>query len=317
MFFYYRAGLQLRFKFSCQSLIRLRVEEEMHMTGKQQNMIDKLPDTVGPATLPELEDMALSKKLHLAKVSWVHHWSDGLFSFRIERPPSFRFRSGEFVMIGLKDGEKPLMRAYSIASPSWEDHLEFFSVKVPGGPLTSRLQHLEAGNYIFLSRKPVGTLIVDALKPGKRLFMVGTGTGLAPFLSVLRDPETHEKFEEIIITHTVREEQELAYRDFLETEIHNDEIFGELLKDRFTYYPTVTRGDFKTKGRITDRIRAGDFAGDLGLIGNRFNPETARVMVCGSLAFNREMATMLEEHGLEEGHNAKPGGFVLEKAFVG
>ena len=185
------------------------------------------------------------------------------------------------------------------------------------GPLTSRLQHLQVGNSIFLSNKPVGTLIIDALRPGKRLFMVGTGTGLAPFLSVLRDPETHEKFEEIIITHTVREEEELAYRDFLESEIHQDEIFGELLKDRFTYYPTVTRGDFRTQGRITDRIRTGDFAEDLGLTGKRFNPETSRVMVCGSLAFNKEMGAMLEEHGLVEGHNSAPGSYVLERAFVG
>jgi ferredoxin--NADP+ reductase len=287
------------------------------MKEELQDMTSELPDKLGPATLVELEQMAGAKKLNLQKVTWVHHWSDSLFSFRIERPPSFRFRSGEFVMIGLKDGDKPLLRAYSIASPSWEDHLEFFSVKVPGGPLTSRLQHLEVGNYIFLSNKPVGTLVVDALQPGKRLFMVGTGTGLAPFLSVLRDPETFEKFDEIIITHTVREEQELAYRDFLETEIHKDEIFGEMLKDRFTYYPTVTRGDFKTRGRITDRIQAGEFAEDLGLIGNRFNPETARVMVCGSLAFNKDMAAMLEEHGLVEGHNNAPGSFVLEKAFVG
>ena len=147
--------------------------------------------------------------------------------------------------------------------------------------------------------------------------MVGTGTGLAPFLSVLRDPETHDRFEEIIITHTVREEQELAYRDFLENEIHADEIFGELLQDRFTYYPTVTRGEFKTPGRITDRIQVGDFAKDLGLIGNRFNPQTARVMVCGSMAFNNDMSTMLKEHGLEEGSNSAPGSFVLERAFVG
>ena len=282
-----------------------------------QQMDPPTTDSVGSATLLELEHMAEKKKLHLLKVTWVHHWSDGLFSFRVERPPSFRFRSGEFVMIGLKDGDKPLMRAYSIASPSWEDHLEFFSVKVPGGPLTSRLQHLQVGNHIFVSNKPVGTLIIDALQPGKRLFMVGTGTGLAPFLSVLRDPETFEKFDEVVITHTVREEQELAYRDFLETEIHQDELFGDLLEGRFTYYPTVTRGDFRTKGRITDRIRAGEFARDLGLIGNRFNPETARVMVCGSLAFNKDMAAMLEEHGLVEGHNNAPGGFVLEKAFVG
>jgi ferredoxin--NADP+ reductase len=273
--------------------------------------------SVGSATLPELQEMAEARKLHLQRVTGVHHWTNGLFSFQIERPDSFRFRSGEFVMIGLKDGDRPLLRAYSIVSPNWEEHLEFFSVKVPEGPLTSRLQHLKVGDYLFLSKKPTGTLVIDALRPGQRLFMVGTGTGLAPFLSVLRSPGTHEKFDEIIITHTVREEQELAYRDFLENEIHADEVFGELLRDRFTYYPTVTRGEFKTPGRITDRIQAGEFADDLGLIGNRFNPETARVMVCGSMAFNYDMSTMLNEHGLEEGSNSAPGSFVIERAFVG
>ncbi|MCB1676059.1 MAG: ferredoxin--NADP reductase [Halioglobus sp.] len=261
--------------------------------------------------------MAETKKLYLQKVIWVHHWTHGLFSFRIERPRGLRFRSGEFVMIGLKVGDRPLLRAYSIASPSWEEHLEFFSVKVREGPLTSRLQHLQIGDYVFVSKKPVGTLIVDALKPGKRLFMVATGTGLAPFLSVLRDPETHERFEEIIITHTVRAEEELAYREFLETEIHDEEILGEWLRDRFTYYPTVTTGEFRTKGRITNRIRSGDFAQDIHLVDNRFNPETDRVMVCGSLAFNKEMAIMLTEHGLVEGHNNDPGTYVVERAFVG
>ncbi len=276
-----------------------------------------LPQALGSATLSEIEAMAGTKKLYFQKVIWVHHWTQGLFSFRVERPRSLRFRSGEFVMIGLKHGDKPLLRAYSIASPSWEDHLEFFSVKVREGPLTSRLQHMQVGNYVFVSKKPVGTLIIDALKSGKRLFMVATGTGLAPFLSVLRDPETHEKFEEIVITHTVREQEELAYRNFLETEIHDDEIFGELLKDRFTYYPTVTRGEFQTRGRITNRIRSGDFAADLHLTNNRFDPETDHVMVCGSMAFNKEMAAMLEEHGMVEGHNNNPGTYVLERAFVG
>ncbi len=267
--------------------------------------------------LADMASMAEAKNLFLERVTWVHHWSEGLFSFRSERPQSFRFRSGEFVMIGLQNDSKPLMRAYSIASPNWEEHLEFFSVKVPDGPLTSRLQHIEVGDHIFISKKPVGTLIVDALAPGKRLFMIGTGTGLAPFLSVLRDPDTHERFSEIIVTHTVREEQELAYREFLETEIHDDEIFGEMLKDRFTYYPTVTRGEFKTPGRITDRIRGGEFAEDLALNNNRFDPEHDRVMLCGSLSFNKEMEALLQEHGLHEGHNSAPGSYVVERAFVG
>ncbi len=265
----------------------------------------------------KLKDMADEKKLFLEKIIWVHHWTESLFSFRIERPNSFRFRSGEFIMIGLNDNKKPLLRAYSIVSPNWEEHLEFFSIKVPDGPLTSRLQHLKEGDHLFLGKKPTGTLVTDALKSGKRLFMVGTGTGLAPFLSVLRDPETHEKFDEIVLTHTVREEKELAYRSFLEKEIYSDEIFGELLGNRFTYYPTVTRSEFRTEGRITDRIRSGAFAKDLKLTSKKFNPQTDRVMVCGSMAFNKDMSSMLEEHGLKEGSNSTPGSFVIERAFVG
>tara|TARA_B100001093_G_C26777425_1_gene993019 strand:+ start:213 stop:1049 length:837 start_codon:yes stop_codon:yes gene_type:complete len=265
----------------------------------------------------ELKKMADEKKLFLEKVTWVHHWTESLFSFRIERPDSFRFRSGEFIMIGLQKNEKPLLRAYSIVSPNWEEHLEFFSIKVPDGPLTSRLQHLKKGDHLLLGKKPTGTLVTDALKPGKCLYMVGTGTGLAPFLSVLRDPETTEKFDEIILTHTVRQEKELAYRNFLEKEIHADEIFGELLKNKFTYYPTVTRGKFKTEGRITDRIKSGNFAKDLKLESEHFNPETDRVMVCGSMAFNKDMSLLLEKHGLTEGSNSAPGSFVIERAFVG
>lgn len=265
----------------------------------------------------EMLRIAAGKPLHVQKVTWVRHWTERLFSFRIERPASFRFRSGEFIMIGLAVEGRPLLRAYSIASPNWEDHLEFFSVKVPDGPLTSRLQSIQPGDHIFLGAKPTGTLVLDALKPGKRLYMIGTGTGLAPFLSVLRDPETHERFERIIITHTVRREDELAYRQLLETDIREDEILGEALRDKFVYYPTVTQEEFKYKGRITDRIREGHFARDLGLAGPRFDPAECRVMLCGSMAFNKEMAALLEDHGLVEGSNAEPGTYVLERAFVG
>lgn len=263
-----------------------------------------------------MRDVAERRGLDLAPVLWVHHWTAELFSFRIARPRSFRFASGEFVMIGLLDGEgRPVLRAYSIASPSWEEHLEFFSVKVPEGALTSRLQHLEVGDQIFLGRKPTGTLVADALTPATRLIMVGTGTGLAPFLSVLRDPDTHEKFEQIIITHTVREKEELAYRAFLEEEISDDEIFGQLLRDRFTYYPTVTRGDFHRRGRITDRIRQGLFREDLGLtVADR---ATSRFMICGSIAFNRDMVEILSGWGLHEGTRSEPGDYVVERAFVG
>lgn len=263
-----------------------------------------------------LQAAADDKGLHLVKVTWVHHWTAGLFSFRVERPSTFRFRSGEFIMIGLMgQNGRPLMRAYSIASPSWEEHLEFFSVKVEEGALTSRLQHLREGDHIFLGKKPTGTLVLDALLPGKTLCMVGTGTGLAPFLSVLRDPETHEKFEKIIVTHTVRQTEELAYREFLEEEIHDDEIFGQMLKDRFTYYPTVTRGEFHRKGRITDLIRDGIFHEEVGL--GEDGHGAFRYMLCGSMAFNKDMGALLESHGLVEGSNSEPGTYVMERAFVG
>ena len=263
-----------------------------------------------------LQGVADDKGLHLAKVTWVHHWTAGLFSFRVERPSTFRFRSGEFIMIGLLGANgRPLMRAYSIASPSWEEHLEFFSVKVEEGALTSRLQHLKEGDHIFLGKKPTGTLVLDALLPGKTLCMVGTGTGLAPFLSVLRDPETHEKFEKIIVTHTVRQAEELAYRQFLEEEIRADEIFGEMLKDRFTYYPTVTRGEFHRKGRITDLIRDGIFRNEVGVVEE--DRGSFRFMLCGSMAFNKDMGALLESNGLVEGSNSEPGTYVMERAFVG
>ena len=266
--------------------------------------------------IERMQSVAAQRNLDLPPVTWVHHWTSDLFSFRVARPQSFRFVSGKFVMIGLlADDDKPILRAYSIASPSWEEHLEFFSVKVTHGALTSRLQHLEVGDHIFLGRKPTGTLVIDALTPAKRLIMVGTGTGLAPFLSVLRDPETHEKFDEIIVTHTVREKEELAYRTFLEEENKEDEIFGDLLRDRFTYYPTVTRGDFHRRGRITDRIREGLFREDLGLsIEDR--PVT-RFMICGSIAFNKDMVEILTGWGMREGTRSDPGDFVVERAFVG
>jgi ferredoxin--NADP+ reductase len=264
----------------------------------------------------QLQSIADEKGLFLVEVTWVHHWTQGLFSFRVKRPQSFRFRSGEFVMIGLLgDNGRPLLRAYSIASPSWEEHLEFFSVKVADGALTSKLQGLQPGDHIFLGRKPTGTLVIDALTPGKRLCMVGTGTGLAPFLSVLRDPETHERFEQIVITHTVRKAEELAYRTFLEEEIHDDEIFGEMLRDRFQYYPTVTQGKFHRQGRITDLIRNGRFREELGIEHEDHND--FRYMICGSMAFNHDMADILGKAGLVEGSNSTPGAFVLEKAFVG
>jgi ferredoxin--NADP+ reductase len=257
-------------------------------------------------------------------VLWVKHWTDKLFSFAITRPASFRFRSGEFVMIGLpsepkEDGSpgKPILRAYSVASPHFSEELEFFSIKVEDGPLTSRLQKIVAGDQILMARKPTGTLVLDALTPGKRLFLIGTGTGLAPWLSVARDPDAYERHERVIVAHTVREIGDLAYRDLFEGDIFADELVGDEARAKLTYYPTVTREPFVHHGRITDRIESGALFRDLGLEGDRFNPAEDRVMLCGSMAMIKDTAAILERHGLVEGSNAEPGDFVLERAFVG
>ena len=251
-------------------------------------------------------------------VRWVRHWTDGLFSFAIDRPEDFRFRSGEFVMIGLPgEGDaKPLLRAYSIASPSWSDELEFFSIAVPDGPLTSRLVQIKHGDHVLLGKKPTGTLVLDALKSGRNLYLIGTGTGLAPWLSVTRDPETYQRFDRVIITHTVRNVADLAYRDFLTSTIHSDPLVGEEAAAQLTYYPTVTRQDFPTKGRITDLITSGLLFTDLGLP-QGFDPAHDRVMLCGSTAMIKETASLLDAYGLIEGSNAEPGDYVLERAFVG
>ena len=257
---------------------------------------------------------------HVERVLWVKHWTDRLFSFAITRPASFRFRSGEFVMIGLpaeEAGKKPVLRAYSIASPHFAEELEFFSIKVADGPLTSRLQLIQPGDPVLMAKKPTGTLVFDALKPGKRLFLIGTGTGLAPWLSVARDPEAYERYERIIVTHTVREVKDLAYRDLFERELKEDEIFGELAGPQLHYYPTVTREPFVTSGRITDRILSGDLFRDLGLPGGRFDPAEDRVMICGSMDMIKELAEILASHGMAEGSNSEPGDFVIERAFVG
>ena len=255
---------------------------------------------------------------HEQTVLWVRHWTDSLFSFAITRPEDFRFRSGEFVMIGLpgEDGGKPVLRAYSIASPNWAEELEFYSIKVPDGPLTSRLQKIEAGDTVLMGKKPTGTLVLDALTGGERLWLIGTGTGLAPWLSVARDPETYSRFGEVIVCHTVRNVEDLAYRAFWTSEIHDDPLVGDEAKAQLKYYPTVTREDFETPGRITDRIRSGDLFRDLGLP-EGFSPDRDRVMLCGSMAMIKEAGELLETCGLKEGSNAEPGDYVLERAFVG
>jgi ferredoxin--NADP+ reductase len=250
-------------------------------------------------------------------VTWVHHWTDRLFSFKTTRPASFRFRSGEFVMIGLPGETKPVMRAYSIASPHFADELEYLSIKVPDGPLTSKLQKIKVGDTVLMGKKPTGTLVLDALKPGKRLFLIGTGTGLAPWLSVARDPEAYERYARVIVTHTVRQPEDLTYRRLFEEEIFTDELIGELARAQLTYYPTVTRGLFSRQGRITTLIENGQFFRDLGLSGDRFDKAEDRVMLCGSMAMIKDVARILERHGLVEGSNTEPGDYVLERAFVG
>lgn len=281
-------------------------------------MTDQTPvtdTTAKPVTLPDAQI-----------VTSVQHWTDRLFSFRVTRPQSLRFRSGEFVMIGLmgdpdpKTGKvKPLLRAYSIASPSWDEELEFYSIKVPDGPLTSKLQHIKEGDQIILRPKPVGTLVHDALLPGKRLWFFSTGTGFAPFASLLREPDTYEKYDEVIMMHTCRDVAELEYGRALVEGIKSDEmlaeLFGEGFADKLKYYPTTTREESPKMGRITDNLTSGKVFADLGIDG--IDPETDRGMVCGSLAFNTDMKEVLEGFGLEEGANSDPKHYVVEKAFVG
>lgn len=248
-------------------------------------------------------------------ITKVTHWTDTLFSFRVTRPTSLRFRSGEFVMIGLpKEDGKPLLRAYSIASPSWDEELEFYSIKVPDGPLTSRLQKIQAGDQIILKTKPVGTLVLDALVPGKRLWMICTGTGIAPFASLLRDPETYEQYEQVIVAHTCRTKAELDYGSDIVSALPDDPLIGELVGDKLKYYPTTTRETSDINGRISDHIRSGEVFDTLKL--SNWNADEDRVMVCGSMALNKDIMSLCEEAGLTEGANSKPAEYVVEKAFV-
>ncbi len=249
-------------------------------------------------------------------VTHVRHYTDRLFAFRTTRPQSLRFRSGEFVMIGLPgDNGKPILRAYSIASPSWDDELEFYSIKVPDGPLTSRLQKIEVGDQVILKTKPVGTLVIDALLPGKRLYMLATGTGIAPFASLVRDPEVYEKFDQVILTHTCRTRDELVYGAELVDNLVNDPLIGEMVDGKLVYYPTTTREESAKVGRVTDKIRSGDLFSDIGVPG--WGTEDDRVMICGSMGLNLEIKELCEAAGMVEGANNKPGHYVLEKAFVG
>ncbi|SDS77275.1 ferredoxin-NADP reductase [Pseudomonas oryzae] len=249
------------------------------------------------------------------RVVSVHHWNDTLFSFKTTRNQGLRFENGQFVMIGLEVDGRPLMRAYSIASPNYEEHLEFFSIKVPNGPLTSRLQHLQPGDELMVSRKPTGTLILSDLLPGKHLYLLGTGTGLAPFMSVIQDPETYERFDKVILVHGVRWVSELAYADFITNELPQHEYFGEMVREKLIYYPTVTREPFRNQGRMTDLMRSGKLFADIGL--PPINPQDDRAMLCGSPSMLDETSQVLDSFGLKVSPRmGDPGDYLIERAFV-
>jgi len=248
------------------------------------------------------------------RVLSVHHWTDKLFTFTTTRDPALRFSNGHFTMIGLKVNNKPLVRAYSIVSANYEDHLEFLSIKVPDGPLTSRLQHIKVGDNIVVGRKPTGTLVIDYLLPGKRLYLLSTGTGLAPFMSIVRDPETYEKFEQIILVHGVRQVDELAYHDLLVEHLPNHEFLGELVTSKLRYYPTVTREAYRNMGRVTELLENGKLSEDLQV--PLLNAAEDRVMICGSPGMLRDLKHMLEGRGFKEGNTSTPGDFVIERAFA-
>ncbi|KRB08786.1 ferredoxin--NADP reductase [Lysobacter sp. Root690] len=254
-------------------------------------------------------------QLATERVIEVRHWNDSLFSFRTTRDPGFRFDSGHFVMVGLEVDGRPLMRAYSIASAHYEDHLEFFSIKVPDGPLTSRLRHINNGDPVLVSRRPTGTLVLNDLNPGKRLYLLGTGTGLAPFLSIIRDPVTYERFETVVLAHGVRHVSDLAYAQFLEEELPKHEFLGDLIRSQLIYYPSVTREPFRNQGRITDAIADGLMAQTLGL--PPLDPREDRVMLCGSPQMLEDTAALLEGRGFKPSPRTRePGDYVIERAFV-
>jgi ferredoxin--NADP+ reductase len=245
----------------------------------------------------------------------VHHWNDNLFSFKTTRDPSLRFINGQFLMIGVEVEGRPLMRAYSIASANHEEHLEFFSIKVADGPLTSRLQHLKPGDPLLVSRKPTGTLVLRDLRPGRRLFMFATGTGLAPFMSLIHDPETYERFERVVLIHGVRRTSELAYHDYIEQDLRDHEYLGEEIREKLVYYPTVTREAFRNEGRQTELIQSGKLFADIGE--RPLDAATDRAMICGSAAMLKELSTMLDGYGFRiSPRQGEQGDYVIERAFV-
>jgi len=270
---------------------------------------DKLRGRAAPAAFPAPADT------HAETVTEVTHYTDRLFRFRMTRPATFRFRSGEFVMIGLPDAKKPLFRAYSIASPAWDDGLEFFSIKVPGGPLTERLQRIRPGDTVLMKKKATGTLVNDALTPGQRLYLFATGTGIAPFASLVRDPETYEKFGQVVLVHTCRTTAELQYGVELVAAAKADPLVGDEAGTRLLHYATTTREASPRMGRITARVESGALFRDLGL--PRLDPVTDRAMICGSIAMIKDVKALCEAAGLTEGANNRPAEFVVERAFVG
>lgn len=252
--------------------------------------------------------------LHQEQVVDVHHWTDTLFSFKTTRSPSFRYANGQFTMLGITVDDKPLMRAYSLVSPNYADHLEFFSIKVPDGPLTSRLQHLKTGDTVIVGQKATGTLLLGNLLPGRHLFLFGTGTGLAPFMSIIRDPETYERFEKVVLVHGCRQVQELAYAETITRELPDDEFLGDEIRTKLIYYPTVTREPFRNRGRITDLLSSDRITDDIGL--PPLDAAEDRVMLCGSPQMIKDLTGLLTARGLREGSGSSPGEFVVEKAFV-
>lgn len=254
-------------------------------------------------------------KLATERVLHVHHWNDTLFSFRTTRDPALRFRNGHFVMLGLPVDGKPLLRAYSVASANHEDYLEFFSIKVPNGPLTSRLQHLKTGDDVIVGSKPVGSLVLDDLRPGRNLYLLSTGTGLAPFISIIQDQEAYDRFEKVILIHGVRQVSELAYARFIEQELPANEFIGEMVRDKLIYHPTVTREPFRNQGRLTDVIESGKLFVDIGL--PPLDPALDRAMICGSAAMLKDSSHLLDARGFQiSPRQGELGDYVIERAFV-
>jgi len=248
------------------------------------------------------------------EVTSVHHWTDRLFSFKTTRNQGFRFKNGHFTMIGLEREGKPLLRAYSLASANYEDELEFFSIKVPDGPLTSQLQNIRVGDELLVNSKATGTLVQDNLLPGKNLYLIATGTGLAPFLSIIRDPEIYEAYDKIVLTHGCRNVEELAYRELITEHLPAHEYLGEDVRDKLIYYPTVTREPFINNGRQTDLLRSGKLPADIGL--GPIDPETDRFMICGSPSMLKEICELLDSRGFAESRHGKASHYVIERAFV-